>query len=131
MLPSPVLDPYPSAVDNSAALLVTFKIFFMKTKWTLVVIVLVAIILHAYKDFQTSGISGRLSPRDAAETVWAIQGVDSIKTIPANGVFILEAKPGIYKVIVDAKQPYKDVLVESIEVTLGKTTDLGEIKISE
>ena len=103
----------------------------MKTKWTLAVIVLVAIILHAYKDFQTSGISGRLSPRDAAEIVWAIQGADSIKTIPANGVFMLEAKPGIYKVIVDAKQPYKDVLVESIEVTVGKTTDLGEIKINE
>ena len=104
----------------------------MKTKWTLVVIVLVAIILHAYKEFQTSGISGRLSsPRDDAATVWAIQGVDSIKTIPANGVFMLEAKPGIYKVLVDAKQPYKDVLVESVEVTVGKTTDLGEIKISE
>jgi hypothetical protein len=103
----------------------------MKSKWTLVVIVLMAITLHAYKDFQTSGISGRVTPRDAVEMIWAIRGTDSFKTVPANGVFMLEAKPGIYKVIVDAKQPYKDILVESIEVTSGKTTDLGEIKISQ
>ncbi len=44
---------------------------------------------------------------------------------------MLEAKPGIYKVIVDAKQPFKDVLIESVEVTSGKTTDLGEIKVSQ
>ncbi|MEO5995686.1 MAG: carboxypeptidase regulatory-like domain-containing protein [Chitinophagaceae bacterium] len=103
----------------------------MKTKWTLVVIVLVAIILHAYKEFQTSGISGRLSSKEAAEMIWAIQGVDSIKAVPENGVFILEAKPGKYKIIVDAKQPYKNVLVESIEVTMGKTTDLGEVKMGQ
>lgn len=103
----------------------------MKTEWTLIIIVLVTSLLHAYKNFQTSGISGRVSPKDAAEIVWAIQGVDSIRTVPANGVFMLEVKPGIYKVIIDAKQPFKDVMVESIEVISGKTTDLGEIKISQ
>ena len=95
------------------------------------IIILVAIALHAYKAFQTSGISGRISPKDAGEIMLAIQGTDTSKTVPANGFFMLEAKPGIYKVIVDAKQPYKDVLVESIEVTTGKITDLGEIKVSQ
>ncbi len=103
----------------------------MKSKWTLVLIVLMAIVLHAYKAFQTAGISGRVSPQNAAEMILATHGADSIKVIPANGVFMLEAKPGMYKVIVDAKQPFKDVLIESIEVTSGKTTDLGEIKVSQ
>lgn len=103
----------------------------MKSKWTLVLIVLMAIVLHAYKAFQSAGISGKVSPQNAAELILAIEGADSIKVIPANGVFMLEAKPGMYKVIVDAKEPFKDVLIKSIEVTSGKTTDLGEIKVSQ
>ena len=101
----------------------------MKTIWVLVALIATVSLLHAYKAALVSGISGRVSPTDAVEFVWAIQGTDSLKSVPANGVFMLEAKPGLYKVIVDAKQPYKDVLVESVEVTDGKTTDLGEIKI--
>lgn len=101
----------------------------MKTSWVLVALLAIVSLLHAYKAALVSGISGRVSPAEAVEYVWAIQGKDSLKSVPANGVFMLETKPGLYKVIVDAKQPYKDVLLESIEVTDGKTTDLGEIKI--
>lgn len=106
-----------------------FKLYNMKTSWVLVLLLAIVSLLHAYKAVLVSGISGRVSPTDAVEYVWAIQGKDSLKSVPANGVFMLEAKPGLYRVIVDAKQPYKDVLLESIEVTDGKTTDLGEIKI--
>lgn len=101
----------------------------MKTSWVLVALIAIVSLLHAYKAALVSGISGRVSPTDAVEFVWAIQGKDSLKSVPANGVFMLEAKPGLYKVIIDAKQPYKDVLLESVEVTDGKTTDLGEIKV--
>jgi hypothetical protein len=101
----------------------------MKTSWILVALIIIVSVLHAYKAALISGISGRVSPTDAVEYVWAIQGKDSLKLAPANGVFMLEAKPGLYRVIVDAKQPYKDVMLESVEVTDGKTTDLGEIKI--
>ncbi len=103
----------------------------MKNKWTLVIILMAVSLLHAYKSFQTSGITGRVLPKDGVEQVWAIQGADTLKIIPSKGVFMLEARPGIYKVVVDAKQPNKDVLVESIEVTTGKTTDLGEITVSQ
>ena len=101
----------------------------MKTGWILVALLAIVFLLHAYKAAFISGISGRVSPGEAVEYIYAIQGKDSLKAVPANGVFMLEAKPGLYRVIVDAKQPYKDVLLESVEVTDSKTTDLGEIKI--
>lgn len=92
-------------------------------------VVTVALLMYAFKEKNASGISGRTSPVDAVEVVYAIQGKDSLKTVPANGAFMLEAKAGMYKVIVDAKQPFKDVMLESVEVTENNTTDLGEIKI--
>lgn len=101
----------------------------MKTSWVLVTLLAVVTLLHAYKAALVFGINGKVSPTDAVEYIWAIQGKDSLRTVPANRVFMLEAKPGLYKVIVDAKQPFKDVLLESVEVTDGKATDLGEIKI--
>ena len=101
----------------------------MESRWTLLIIIVAATALHAYKACQSSGISGRVSPQNAGEVIWAIQGSDSIKAIPENGVFTMEAKPGIYKLFVDAKHPFKHLLVESVEVTSGKTSDLGQLKM--
>lgn len=101
----------------------------MRAVWTLFVLITIVTVLHASKAIQTSGVSGKVSPADAVDMIWAVQGKDSLKTIPANGAFMIEAKVGMYKIIIDAKQPYKDIMLESVEVTEGKTTDLGEIKI--
>lgn len=95
----------------------------------LFVVLFVAFLMFAFKERNASGISGRITPADAVEMVYAILGKDSLKTVPANGAFMLEAKAGMYKVIIDAKQPFKDVMLESVEVTENNTTDLGEIKI--
>jgi len=103
----------------------------MKTTWVLVAVISIVSVLHAFKAVQTSGISGRITPADAAQMVWAIQGSDSLRLVPAGGTFMIEARPGLYKVIVDAREPFKDVLLENIEVTTGKTTDVGEIKLTQ
>jgi hypothetical protein len=39
--------------------------------------------------------------------------------------------PGSWKVIIDAKNPYKDVQLEKVDVTDGKPVDLGEIKLEK
>ena len=103
----------------------------MKTLWVLVGVISIVCILHAFKAAQRSGLSGRITPAESAQMVWAIQGNDSLSLVPTGGSFLIEAKPGIYKIIVDAKEPYKDVLLENIEVTNGKTTDVGEIKLTQ
>jgi hypothetical protein len=48
-----------------------------------------------------------------------------------NGVFSLAAKPGLYKVVIDAIEPYKDAILENIEVKEGQTVDVGEIVLQK
>jgi hypothetical protein len=103
----------------------------MKTVWVLISVIIVVIALHAFRAAQRSGISGRINPSDAGQMVFAVHGADTVKLIPSNGSFLLEARPGLYKLIVDAKEPYKDVLMENVEVVNGKTTDVGEIKLTQ
>lgn len=94
-------------------------------------VVAVVIVLHAFKAAQKSGLSGRITPAAFGRMVWAIQGSDTLRLEPENGSFIIEAKPGIYRIIIDAKDPYIDVLLENIEVITGKTTEVGEIKLTQ
>ncbi len=79
---------------------------------------------------QTS-ITGKVAPAEGAETVWAISGPDSTKGMISSGAFALAVKPGVYKVIVDAKDPYKDVILENLEVKQDQPLDLGEIVLQK
>jgi hypothetical protein len=88
-------------------------------------------VLYAYRPIDQSSITGKVTPADQANAVWAISGTDSTSANVINGVFSLTAKAGTYKVIVDAKDPYKDVALEGIVVKDGGATDLGEIKLKK
>lgn len=85
--------------------------------------------IYAFTTTQT-GIVGKVTPADGASTVWAISGTDSTKATVNSGTFSLAVKAGTYKVFVDAKDPYKDVTVENVEVKDGQATDLGEITLT-
>jgi hypothetical protein len=127
----PFMETYQKISCLSRQLFVEPKIIDMKTLWVLILVIVSVCVLHAFKAGQKSGISGRITPADGGQRVWAIQGSDSLSLIPTGGSFLIEAKPGLYKILVDAKEPYKDVLMENIEVTNGKTTDVGEIKLTQ
>ena len=103
----------------------------MKTLWVLILVIAVVCVLHAFKAAQKSGISGRITPAESGQMVWAIHGSDTLRLVPTDGSFLIEAKTGIYKIIVDAKEPLKDVLMENIEVTNARTIDVGEIKLTQ
>lgn len=74
---------------------------------------------------QTS-ITGKIIPAEQAEIVFAISA-DTVKAIPVMGTFSLQVKPGIYKLFVNAKDPYKDYMIDNLEVKEGQTLDVGEI----
>jgi hypothetical protein len=78
-----------------------------------------------------TGIVGKVNPLDAAEMVWVIGISDSLKMVPAQGQFFFDVKPGTYKLIVDAKNPYKDVLLENLQVKPDETLDVGEIPLKQ
>ena len=87
--------------------------------------------LFAFSQPQSAAIVGKISPADGALSVWAISGTDSIRGAIAAGSFSLPVKNGIYKVIVDARDPYKDVLLDNVEVKLDKPVDVGEIVLQK
>ena len=80
----------------------------------------------------SSAVSGKVTPPDQVEMVWAIKGTDTVKTkATPEGSFALSLNPGSWKVIIGAKNPYKDVQLEKVDVTDGKPVDLGEIKLEK
>jgi hypothetical protein len=87
--------------------------------------------LFAFNAATQASITGKVTPADGAQMVWAISGMDSTKSEINSGAFTLAVKPGTYKVIVDAKDPYKDVSLENLEVKDGQPLDVGEIVLQK
>ena len=88
---------------------------------------LVVVTAFAFRSMQSS-ITGKISPADGAESVWAIGTSDSVKAPVTSGTFNITVKPGTYKVIVDAREPRKDVVLDNVEVK-NQPVDVGEIVI--
>lgn len=87
--------------------------------------------LFAFTSATQTSITGKIVPGDGAETVWAISATDSTKGTLSSGTFTLDVKPGTYKVIVDAKDPYKDVTLENLEVKQDQPLNVGEIVLQK
>ncbi len=102
-----------------------------KALFTLLATILTVAMLHAFRLMQTSSISGKIIPPDGSELIWAISGTDSIKTAAVNGSFVFTAKPGSWKIIVHAKAPFRDAVLEKVDVKDGENTDIGEIRLQQ
>ncbi len=76
-------------------------------------------------------ITGRVSPMDGAESVWVFSTTDSLRTGLSSGQFYFDLKPGTYKLIVDAKDPYKDVLLDNLVVKSEEILDVGQIILKQ
>jgi len=88
--------------------------------------------LFAFNSLEQSSITGKISPADAAQSVWAISATDSVKsTNISSGTFTIQAKPGTYKLVVDAKEPYKDAQLDNLEVKQDQSLDVGEIVLQQ
>lgn len=81
-------------------------------------------------DNQTA-ITGKVTPVEGATMAWAISGRDSAAGNVVNGTFSVAVKPGLYRVIVDAVEPYKDAVLENISIKEGQTIDVGEIVLQK
>ncbi len=99
------------------------------TKAGMAVLTVLAAGLFAFSLFQDGSIKGKVTPSDAAIQVWALSASDTLKAPVNNGNFEIPAvKPGTYKMYADAKDPYKDVVKDDVQVSDGAPVDLGEIK---
>ncbi|MBC7902780.1 MAG: carboxypeptidase regulatory-like domain-containing protein [Gemmatimonadaceae bacterium] len=89
--------------------------------------------LFAFTEIQTGSIKGTVTPVDGAARVWAVSSTDTLKAaIEQGGTFVIgNAKAGTYRVIVEAKAPYKNQAKDNVTVTDGQPTDVGEIKLEQ
>jgi len=109
-----------------------FKTLFMKRFLIVVVLILSAVlILGSFRSKYQTSIVGRVNPVGSANVAWAVSGRDSTTSNIVNGAFSLEAKQGIYRVVIDAVEPYKDAILENVSVKDGQTVDVGEIMLQK
>ncbi|HEX5024547.1 MAG TPA: carboxypeptidase regulatory-like domain-containing protein [Agriterribacter sp.] len=103
-----------------------------KTRLALATLGIVASGLFAFNVIVNGSVKGSVSPADAAAKVWAISGTDTLKADVTNGAFeIMDAKPGVYKIIIEANAPFKNSSKEGVEVKDGESTDIGQIKLEQ
>jgi hypothetical protein len=88
-------------------------------------------VIYAFREKNQTSISGRINPVSGANIVWAVSGKDSATSNIVNGAFSFSAKPGIYKIVIDAVEPYKDAILENVSVKDGQSVDVGEIVLQK
>jgi hypothetical protein len=83
--------------------------------------------VHAVKLLQTSTIHARVYPAQGAERVWAIHGKDSLRMMSNDDgqYYLVAVHPGFWEFRVDAKKPYKNIIVKAIDVRPGTEKDMG------
>lgn len=95
-------------------------------------LIVAVIALFSFALLPASGIKGTVTPAESAGDVWAISGTDSVKTPVAQGGFLFpDVKPGTYKIVVEAKAPYKNFVKEEVVVKEGEVVDLGAISLEQ
>jgi hypothetical protein len=94
---------------------------------------LILSILVAFTTQQYSGsIRGKVLPHNAALHVWAVSDGDTGRGVLQNGEFeIRNLKPGRYRLIIDARLPYKVTTKPDVIVNDSSNTDVGEIRLDQ
>jgi hypothetical protein len=86
----------------------------------------------AFLPFRGGTIRGSVIPADGGVRAWAESAVDTLKAPIINGSYeIADARPGTYKIIIEAKPPYKNVAKDGVVVSDGQTADAGEITLEK
>lgn len=87
---------------------------------------------HADNGLINGSIKGTITPADGATKVWALSTADTLKADIQSGSFeIVNAKAGTYRLIVEAKPPYKNTAKDNVTVADGQATNVGEIKLGQ
>ena len=92
-------------------------------------VIMSVVIISAFVGKDRSGIQGTIDPPEGARRIWAVSGKDTVAMIPSPGSFLMDVKPGTWKLVVEAVLPYKNAERGSILVVDGQMTDIGLIKL--
>lgn len=102
------------------------------TKSSLVALGIAATSLFAFKGLESGKVKGTVSPAEGASRAWLLSSTDTLRSNIQNGTYeVKDVKPGTYRVIIEAKPPFKNIAKDGVTVSDGQTTDVGEIKLSQ
>ena len=88
--------------------------------------------MFSFNNLQQAAIKGKVTPAESATKAWAISAKDTLKTEIVDGSFqFTDAEEGVYRIIVEAKPPYKHTAKDSVVVTGKQPTDVGEITLRQ
>jgi hypothetical protein len=91
-----------------------------------------AVLLLAFARQRMGSIKGTVTPLDAGVRAWAESATDTLRAPILNGSYeISNAKSGAYKIIIEAKPPYRNIVRDGLMVTDGQETDAGEIRLDK
>ena len=78
-------------------------------------------------------VSGSVNPTDAGLRAWVFSATDTLtSSIESNGRFqISNVKAGHYRLLIEGKPPYRNVVKEGIVVTDGAPVDVGTIDMQK
>ena len=102
------------------------------TSFKMAVAIVVAAGIFAFSPFKEGSIRGTVTPADGGVRAWAESATDTLKAPIISGSYeITNAKPGTYKIIIEAKPPYRNIAKDGIMVNDGQASDAGEIKLEK
>jgi hypothetical protein len=88
--------------------------------------------LLAFAVHRDGSIHGTVSPAEGGVRAWAESVLDTVKSPIINGSYeIAGVKPGTYKVVIEAKPPYRNAAKDGITVNDGQATDAGDIRLEK
>jgi hypothetical protein len=87
--------------------------------------IVIAIFLVSFKNAPAPSLKGKVSPAWCAVQAWAISETDTLYTTVTDGSFdFSNAKPGVYRIIIEARSPYRSMAKDGVVVKEGEATDI-------
>jgi len=88
--------------------------------------------LFAFARLRDGSIHGTVTPAEGGVNAWAESTMDTVKSPIVNGSYeISGVKPGTYKIVIEAKPPYRNAAKDGIIVSDGQSADAGEIRLEK
>jgi hypothetical protein len=87
--------------------------------------IVIATLLISFKTAPAPSIIGKVSPAWYAVHAWAISETDTLYTTITDGNFEFpNAKPGVYRIVIEARSPYRHMAKDGVIVKEGGATDV-------
>jgi hypothetical protein len=103
-----------------------------KKRLALLGFAIVATGLLSFKTLQPTSIKGKVTPAWYGVHAWAISETDTLYTTVTDGKFeFTNPNPGKYRIIIEARSPYRHMSKDNILVRDGDATDVGEISLQK